>query len=63
MPSYQHRRIPEGRAKRLRVLLCAGIWSGAWGAFGQTVDFKDSRVAMAELAFEKSFQVGRVDAL
>jgi hypothetical protein len=51
MSVYDHRCIPAVRARLLRALLfIAGILPLASSAFGQTVDFKDSRVAMTELA-------------
>jgi hypothetical protein len=54
-----HRRIPAGRARLLRALLfIAFIWPVACGAFGQTVDFEDSRVPMTELAGPWRFHAG-----
>jgi hypothetical protein len=40
------------------LLFFAGMWSIALGAAGQTVDFRDSRVAMAELAGPWRFHTG-----
>jgi hypothetical protein len=59
MSVCNHRRIPARQVRLWRAfLLFAAIWSIVWGAFGQTVDFKESRVAMTELAGPWRFHVG-----